>query len=335
MGTETGRRRAIWPRSSFRAINRILLQDRFFQIRICFNNWEETSDHRTRYGRPAIVLWKRTSAGFRWLAYRTMKSKNNDADNKVDDGIVTYDKESDAWRLVNWSTLMVRVAEGYSLAFSSGGGLTSPGVPIIETLDRTSSARLVMTPILTGGSWTNRNAVGTFVLANIVTGTTAIATNVPLYVNGVRLATATGGIVNTKKNYLRVYFSDPTARGKVITPVIETDNNRLANPRGSVNWPPDDLTDLAASTDYVTLVQWTGYQTGISAFTSTSEPNAIIVDSDLTTPTWTSTSTYADFAGDSISLSTSSDNALSTYYDDFAIQLDQKAGTGFLPPIQQ
>jgi prepilin-type N-terminal cleavage/methylation domain-containing protein len=411
-----------------------------------FNNLEEASDHSERYGLPAIVLWKRTSAGFTWLAYRKLTTA---------DGIVTYTSSGKRWRLVNWSTLMVRVAEGYSLTFSSGGGLNNPGVPIkegdiVETLDRTSSARIVMTPILTGGSWTNRNAAGTFVLANIVTGTTAIANNVPLYVNGVQLATATGGIVNTKKNYLRVYFTDPTTEGTANA--IETDNNRLANPRGSVNWPPDDLTDLAASTDYVTLVQWTGAQyspgaemappltqgnwtsgtgwswsgtglrktadgtgtavpspalavtagvtydvsitlssrsagscsyslggvagnntlnaattytdtitattTGNLIFTptnrsrfvisaisvrprisiavlSTSEPNAIIVDSDLTTPAWTSTSTYADFAGDSISLSTSGGSAESTYYDDFAVQLDQKAGTGFLPPIQQ
>jgi prepilin-type N-terminal cleavage/methylation domain-containing protein len=418
-----------------------------------FNNLEEASDHSARYGLPAIVLWKRTSAGFTWLAYRKLTTA---------DGVVTYNSSGKRWRLVNWSTLMVRVSEGYSLTFGSGGGISGVGVPIkegdiIETIDRTSSARVVMTPILTGGSWTNRNAAGTLVLANIlpvdIVPTTPIANNVPLYVNGVRLATATGGIVNTKKNYLRVYFTDPTANGTANN--VETDsNNRLANPRGSVNWPPDDLTDLAASTDYVTLVQWTdaqysqgaemappltqgnwtlggGWQrpivgtglrktadgtgtavpspalavtagvtydvsitlssrsagscsyslggvagnntlnsattytdtitattTGNLIFTptntsrfvisaisvrprisiavpSTSEPNAIIVDGDLTTPAWTSTSTYADFTGDSISLSTSGGSAALTYYDDFAVQLDQKAGTGFLPPIQQ
>jgi len=372
---------------------------------------------------------------------------------------------ANALRLTNWSTLMVRISEGYSLAFNNGGGVSGVGVPIkegdtIETLDKTSSARVVMTPILTGGSWTARTAAGTFVLANIVTGTTAIAGGVPLYVNGVQLASATGGIVSTKKNYLRLYYTRPTAQGTANA--IETDNNRLANPRGSVNWPPDDLTELSAANDYVTLVQWTGtpytqgsqmapaltqgnwtlgagwrnpivagsglqknangtgtavpspalaisagvtydvsitvanrtagsftyslggYTSGaisangtytnvitattagnlvftptntsrfaitavsviprvstVTAMTSTSEPNAIIVDSDLTTPTWTSTSTTADFVfpngngGDSIALVTSSGSATSTYYDDFAIQLDQKAGTGFLPPIQQ
>jgi hypothetical protein len=307
-----------------------------------FANLEQTSQPligtQSRYGLPAILLWKRTSAGFTWLAYRTLTAA---------DGIVTYTSSGKKWRLVNWSTLMVRVAEGYSLTFSNGGGLINPGVPIkegdvIETLDKTSSARVVMTPILTGGSWTARSAAGTFVLANIVSGTTAIAGGVPLYVNGVQLASATGGIVNTKKNYLRVYFTDPTAQGTANNSETDSDH-RKANPRDNVNWPPDDLTELAASSDYdyVTLAQWTDHNTGVSVFTSTSEPNAIIVDSDLTTPAWTATSTIADFAfpngngGDSIALVTSSGSATSTYYDDFAIQLDQKAGTGFLPPIQQ
>ena len=419
-----------------------------------FQNLEQTAQPfigtQERYGLPAIVLWKRTSAGFTWLAYQTLTTS---------DGIVyAPGSPANALRLTNWSTLMVRVAEGYSLTFGNGGGLINPGVPIkegdiIETLDKTSSARVVMTPVLTGGSWTTRSAAGTFVLANIVTGTTALANGVPLYVNGVQLASATGAVVTTKKNYLRVYYTRPTAQGTANA--IETDDNRLANPRNSVNWPPDDLTDLAAANDYVTLVQWTDTQdtqgseiapalisgnwtlgsgwhspivtgnglqkdangtgtavpspalsitagvtydvsitlsslttgscsyslggvagTALSAATtytntitatntnnltftpsasnsrfvisaisirprrsiampSTSEPNAIIVDGDLTTPTWTSTSTYADFLGDSISLSTSGGSATSTSYDDFAIQMDKKAGTGFLPPIQQ
>jgi hypothetical protein len=426
-----------------------------------FQNLEQTSQPligtQQRYGLPAIVLWKRTAAGFQWLAYRTLTTA---------DGIVyAPGSPANALRLTNWSTLMVRVSEGYSLAFTNGGGLSGVGVPIkegdtIETQDKTSSARVVMTPVLTGGSWAARNATGTFVLANIVAGATAITGGVPLYVNGVQLATATAGIVSTKKNYLRLYFTRPTAQGTANA--VETDNNRLANPRDSVNWPPDDLTDLNAANDYVTLVQWTGtlYSQGsqmapaltqgnwtlgggwrnpivagsglqknadgtgtavpspalavtagvtydvsitlssltagscsytlggvagtaltaattytdtitatttgnliftptntsrfaisavsvipristVTAMPSTSEPNAIIVDSDLTTPTWTATSTTADFVfpngngGDSIALVTSSGSATSTYYDDFAIQLDQKTGTGFLPPIQQ
>jgi len=292
-----------------------------------------------RYGLPVILLWQRTSSGFKWLAYRTLTAA---------DGIVTYTSSTKAYRLVNWSTLMVRVIEGYPLLFSNGGGTSGTGVPIksgdtISTSDGSKSARVTGTPILTGGSWAARNAQGTFTLSNVTGGT--FASGDILYVNGVRLAQAAGSLGTPKRNYFRVYYTAPTALGTANA--IQTDNNRLANARGSVNWPPDDLTDLTAANDYVTMIggssglQWTGYNTGVSALTSTSEPNAIIANGDLVTPPWTSTSTVADFAfangntGESIAVVTSSASATSTYYDDFAIQFFLKAGTGFLPPIQQ
>jgi type II secretory pathway pseudopilin PulG len=416
-----------------------------------FQNLEETSQPtigtQSRYGLPAIVLWQRTSAGNKWLAYRTLTTA---------DGIVTFNSGTDAWRLVNWSTLIGRVVEGYSLTFNSGGGLSGTGVPIkagdtIRNVDGSKSARVVMTPILTAGSWAARNAQGTFVLANI-DGAFAAGDN--LFVGSTQLATANGNLDATKRNYIRAGYAGPTALGTANA--VQTDNNRLANPRNSANWPPDDLTDLAASNDAMTLVQWTGtpysqgaemapsltagnwtlgggwrnpivagsglqknasgtgtarpnpalaitagvtydvsitvtnrtagsftYSLGgftssaISAngtytdtitatttgnlvftptntsrfaitavsvhpristvvtLTSTSEPDAVIRSSDLVTGTWTTSSTAADFSGDSISLLTLSGSAASTYYDDFAIQLFLKSGTGFLPPIQQ
>ncbi|KQC10678.1 MAG: hypothetical protein APR62_11745 [Smithella sp. SDB] len=286
------------------------------------------------YGLPAIILWKRTSSGNRWLAYRTLATA---------DGIVT--KSGDSWRLFNWSTLMVRVVEGYSLTFTAGK-LGSTGLPIKEgdfiINQNGATARVVMTPILNAGSWATNTAAGTLVLSNI-SGT--FSTGDSLYVNGVQ---ATAGIyTTTKKNYIRVYFTRPTNLGTANA--VETDNNRLANARNSINWPPDDLADLTAANDYVTLVQWTGYNTGVSAMTSTSEPSAIIVDNSLTSPTpacMTTSSfacTTADFVGpngvigaaDGVTLTTSGAYATSTYYDDFAIQMDLSAGTGFLSPIQQ
>jgi hypothetical protein len=291
-----------------------------------------------RYGFPAILLWERTGAGFKWLAYRTLTAA---------DGIVTYNSSTKAYRLVNWSTLMVRLIEGYTLPFSNGGGTSGTGVPIksgdtISTSNGAKSARVIGTPILTGGSWAARNATGTFTLS-AVKGT--FASGDLLYVNGVQLAQVAGSLGTPKQNFFRIYYTGTSALGTA--DAIQTDNNRLANPRGSLNWPPDDLSDLSASNDYVTMIggtaglQWTGYNTGVSAITSTSEPNAIIANGDLVTPPWTTTSTTADFvfangnSGDSIALVTSSASATSTYYDDFGIQLFLKSGTGFLPPIQQ
>jgi len=196
---------------------------------------------------------------------------------------------------------MVRVSEGYSLTFTGGGGSTGGEIKEGDTItnaDGTKSARVVMTPILTSATgkkadWTNRNASGTLVLAN-VNGT--FSGGEGIYVNGVRLAMAVT-FDSTKKNYIRVYYTDTADRGGN---TIETDANRQANPRDSANWPPDSLTDLESdsSLDYVTLVQWTGCNTGVLPVHSTSEQNAIISTSALTSPTWSPTDTLANFVSD-------------------------------------
>ena len=260
-------------------------------------------------------------------------------------------------RLVNWSTLMVRVSEGYSLTFTAG----NTGTPIhegdtITNSSGTKSARVVMTPILTAGSWAANNAAGTLVLANIYPsdGLNNFASGDALCVNSVQLATA-GTYTAIKKNYIRVYYTQPTAQGTEPGTVVETDNIRLSNPVGTANWPSDDLTGLTASNDYVTLVQWTGTNgltassTPAAIMTSTSEPGAIIVTSDLVSPSpacmsanpfsCNNNTSFAgpdgSSAGDNIGLITGYSSGTSTYYDDFAAQLDLKSGTGFLTPMQQ
>jgi hypothetical protein len=68
---------------------------------------------------------------------------------------------------------------------------------------------------------------------------------------------------------------------------------------------------------------------------------AVVKTGALVSPAWNSSATYQTFldgGGDSIALVTSSSapNAgATTFYDDFAVQLDMKAGVGFMPPIQQ
>jgi len=139
---------------------------------------------------------------------------------------------------------MVRVSEGYSLTFTGGGGSTGGEIKEGDTItnaDGTKSARVVMTPILTSATgkkadWTNRNASGTLVLAN-VNGT--FSGGEGIYVNGVRLAMAVT-FDSTKKNYIRVYYTDPNARGSANNTEVDSPGtaNRLANPRDSANWRP-------------------------------------------------------------------------------------------------
>jgi prepilin-type N-terminal cleavage/methylation domain-containing protein len=276
-----------------------------------------------RYSSPAIIFWKRNSSGSKVLAYRELTAA---------DGILTG--TSPNFRLAPWATLLVRIAEGYSLDFSAG----NTGTPIKEgDIVRSSnsanwSARVVMTPILNSScSWTPASpCAGRLVLANI-NGTFAAG---DLLVNGTRRAT-TGTYSTTKRNYIKVYYGSTSAVGTANN--IETDNNRLANVRnGNINWPPDDITELNSANDFMTLVTWTGTNSDAStSFLPASGGKQVIVDWDLTTPNLDATPDVSDFSGDVPALVTSSDYATSTYYDDFAIQMDLKAGLGFGGAIQE
>jgi hypothetical protein len=78
----------------------------------------------------------------------------------------------------------------------------------------------------------------------------------------------------------------------------------------------------------------------VPAHGSTDFYQAVIKTGALVSPAWNSSANYQTFidgGGDSIALVTSSyapNKGATTFYDDFAIQLDTKAGQGFLPPIQ-
>jgi prepilin-type N-terminal cleavage/methylation domain-containing protein len=79
----------------------------------------------------------------------------------------------------------------------------------------------------------------------------------------------------------------------------------------------------------------------VPAHGSTDFYQAVVKTGALVSPAWSSSATYQTFldgGGDSIALVTSSSapNAgATTFYDDFAVQLDMKAGVGFMPPIQR
>jgi len=308
---------------------------------------------RAKYSNPGIVLWQRNGppnalGTFKILAYRTITAA---------DGLTTGSGTSLV--LKPWVTLMVRLIEGYELPFNTGlvdaaGKHLKYGNTIING---TKSARIIGTPIMTtawGGNNTTVGA-GTLILTN-VTGTFANGDNLYLEGGATAYARASGAQAGAKKNYIMVYYSTTAAAGTGND--IQADNNRLANPRYTTqtqaNWPPDDWTERSAANDYFSLiggpVHWTNLNTTadsqghaasfVGALPGTDFDQAVIATGALVSPTWTSASTPANFntPGDGVALVTSSsapNTANTTYYDDFAIQLDQKAGTGFLPPIQQ
>jgi hypothetical protein len=261
---------------------------------------------------------------------------------------------------------MVRVLEGYELPFTLGrvdaAGRHLKYGDMIQSSDGTKKARVVGTPIITASWGANNSTVaqGRFILTNVTGG--GFVNNEDIYLVGggnTVYARASGAQAGSKANYIMVYYSDN--KTPVAGDAIQANNTRVGNVRytteTAANWPPDDWTDRAAPNDYFTLIggttaaiRWTnldttadsqGYSASfVPALNTTDLYQAVIKTSALVSPAWNNESTASDFLnqGDFIALVTSSsapNQGATTFYDDFAIQLDMKTGTGFLPPIQQ
>ncbi|MCI0505992.1 MAG: hypothetical protein L0Z73_07750 [Gammaproteobacteria bacterium] len=265
--------------------------------------WTDGSGNWFRYSRPSVVLWKRQSNSFNWLAYKLLTSN---------DYVIGADN-----RLVDWSNLQVRLIEAYPLGFTTGGPTPLLHGAFVVGGTSGASARINGTPVLTSETWAGNTAAGTLTLTN-VSGTFVNGEN--LLVDGVTRAIASGTI-GAKTNYIRVYYGDVNSHGTQNDIPTDSDN-RGGNPRivtGSSNvihWPVDNVSDWSAYYDYITLVQWDGFQASASRLggSGTKEANAIIGDSSLLTPN----SGTIDYSG--IALHATGNTATSTYFDDFAIQ---------------
>jgi len=179
------------------------------------------------------------------------------------------------FRLKDWSSLMVRLIEGYELPFTLGlVDASSRHLKYgdsIKNLDGSKTARVIGTPIITA-DWGTANstvAAGTLVLTNVTGGGFSSRENIYLEGGtGSVYARAGGAQATTKANYIMVYYSDD--KTEVAGNTVEADNTRIGNLRDGANfvagkvWPPDDRTDLAAGlptatppgNDYFSLVQW-------------------------------------------------------------------------------
>ncbi len=317
----------------------------FFGVRTCRDAY--------RYSEPAITLWQRNGPPnllgvFKILGYRIITSGDNLTTGTGKDLV-----------LKPWSTLMVRLVEGHELPFTfgrvDGGGRHIKYGDYIRNESGTKTARVIGTPIMTT-AWGANNTTsgqGTLILTNLPD--TPFSSGEDLFLVGgdgaSAYARASGAQAAAKASYIMVYFTSPdSGTGNL----FQADNARTGLPRDAAQWPPDDWTDRAADKDFFTLIggetaaiRWTNLDTTadgqgnvasfVPALATSDFYQAVIKTSALVSPAWTSASTASDFTppGDHIALITSSSAATSTSYDDFAIQLDMKAGTGFLPPIQQ
>jgi len=164
----------------------------------------------------------------------------------------------------------------------------------------------------------------------------------------VREKNAAGGtpFAGQRVNDIQAFFGDSNPSG---TPDGNPlDNQRLANARGQVNWPPDNAGDTDASDDYFTLIHWDAINpslTSIALQGSGIEANTILRSNNplLTTPSSGSflpsrpeVGLHAWGVHWSGGYYVTPIRAPVIYYDDFAVRLPGGTGTGgFLPALQQ
>jgi hypothetical protein len=274
------------------------------------------------YDKLLMVLWRRSNSGntITWLAYQNL------------DGIFTLDNTHHPL------TLMIRVTEAASIAYTSGG--TTPIVDGEVVMGQTSNAQgiVIGTPIVDSGSWGGGNGQGTIFLSN-VSGT--FQNGEVLLVLGQDRANvnAVNGF-RSKDNFIRVYYGDVGANGAANSTPL--DQNRGTIARGEVRWPPDEVEDTAPANNYFTLVQWDAYNT--AAFSSNpimgqgKELNAIIRTNDTIQPYVTpAAGSYTNTR--ELGLHTFGRGSENIYFDDFAVQTETRTGrpptTAFVPPIQE
>ncbi|MDP2852767.1 MAG: CFI-box-CTERM domain-containing protein [Smithellaceae bacterium] len=252
-----------------------------------FLGWQTCRD---QYSDPAIILWQRTgpttgTGAFKLLAYHILTAS---------DGVLTG--SSPNFRLKDWSSLMVRLVEGYELPFTRGlVDASSRHLKYgdkISNLAGTKTARVIGTPIITT-NWGGTNSIvaaGRLILTNVVGS--GFSVNEDIYLVGgtsSAYARAAGAQATTKASYIMVYYSDD--KTAVAGNTIQADNTRIGNARDGANflagnaWPPDDWTDKTAGlptatppgNDYFTLVQW---------FSTATSPGSQMAPA-LTTGNWT------------------------------------------------
>ncbi|NJB68564.1 prepilin-type N-terminal cleavage/methylation domain-containing protein [Desulfobaculum xiamenense] len=277
-----------------------------------------------RYSQPAIVLWARDAtspdAGFKWLAYKIL-----DASDSVLSG--SYPN----FRMKPWSTLMLRLVEAQPMNFTAPASTPIMSGAVINIGgDTPGSARLAGQPILTRRTWGGGgNVQGTLPLAKIkgnIRSTGGVLFENPDGSQGTLTLTGTLG---AKTNYIRAFYGDTTAHGT--TGTAWNDNNRHANPRNEVHWPPDDRQSLTTNNDCMTLVQWDNVSGGATNVTTSvaEEQNSIVTISTLLSP-----DSGMALQSTDLGIHAVGNTATNLYFDDFGFQAwTGRGGKGFRAPI--
>lgn len=213
------------------------------------------------------------------------------------------------------STLAVRLRESAAAGFSNGGRVAITGGERVVGQSSGVQATVDGRPIIASGSWADGTAEGLLLLRNptgsLQTGETLKITGSP--------ATATVTEFRGRDNYIRAFYGRSSSCGSADSNPLDFES--AANPRGTVQWPPDEIVQWTAENDYFHLVQWDAVNGGISSaalIASAEEPGVIIRSSEsaLLTPA------SGTFNQPELGLHTFGHGSLNVYFDDFAVQTD-------------
>ncbi|MFZ5570685.1 MAG: hypothetical protein ACOZF0_09790 [Thermodesulfobacteriota bacterium] len=229
------------------------------------------------------------------------------------------------------AVLMVQLREAAALEFTNG----ISAIPAGAVLTQDGGARGVVLgePLLSSGAW-DGSAAGTILLNRLSESIPFTAG--PLKVGGVPLATATGGGLRPKDNYIQVYYGDPDGYGVPDGSLLDMDRHgypRCQSGCTTLKWPPKDGPVTTPGNDYVTLVQWDAVNNlvgTVDAVPVAAEPDSMLRSHqpELLSPT-------AGFSAQpELGLHAYGHGAITVYFDDFGLRSDLPGIGGFLPAIQ-
>ena len=132
-----------------------------------------------------------------------------------------------------------------------------------------------------------------------------------------------------------MFYGDVTGEGTANNDPF--DLQRSPNLRNEIHWPPDEIADWSAETDFFTLVRWDAVNTDnlptVDIVPSALETGVIILSDENTL--FTPISGILSYARPELGLHTFGHGSTSVYFDDFGLQVEIASGAGFLTPIQE
>ena len=228
------------------------------------------------------------------------------------------------------ATLALQLQEGPSVRFTTISGTTPVrDGDIIEK--GASHATVFGAPIVSNGSWAGGDAQGTIVLKKMPE-TFSSGDTLELQGGATRIKLMESEPPRPQDNFIKVFVGSSTDGGSSDSAL---DANRRPLPRGTVKWPPRDISAWSPYIDYFTLVQWDAVNENIADLSAPVGLTELIDEDDYTTVIRTNSLQSTETAAPELGLHAVGNGATDVYFDDFGVQTTLGAKPGLPYTIQR